>query len=142
MGYGYKKTEEKSFPIEKIPESHKISEENQNKSEIIESNKDNNFLGEYEDDFFDIKLVKKDFIYNLYKAENIKEHRKVSLKVYDKKKLEKGDYDYFIEQIKREEEIINLCKCENIVNIYRKIETNQYIIFEMESWGYKFSGFY
>ena len=91
--------------------------------------------------FFDIKLVKKDFIYNLYKAENIKEHRKVSLKVYDKKKLEKGDYDYFIEQIKREEEIINLCKCENIVNIYRKIETNQYIIFEMESWDINLADF-
>ena len=105
-----------------------------NKSEIIETHKNDNFLGEYEDDYFDIKLIKKDFIYNLYKAENIKEHRDVSLKVYDKKKLEKGDYDYFIERIKREEEIINLCKCGNIVNIYRKIETNQYIIFEMESW--------
>ena len=61
-------------------------------------------------------------------------NQNVSLKVYDKKKLEKGDYDYFMEQIKREEEIIKLCKCENIVNIYRKLETNQYIIFEMESW--------
>ena len=142
MGYGYKKTEEKPFVIEKfIPESHKISEENQNKSEIIESNKDNNFLGEYKDNFANIKLIKKDFIYNLYKAENIKEHRDVSLKVYDKKKLEKGDYDYFIEQIKREEEIINLCKCENIVNIYRKIETNQYIIFEMESWDINLADF-
>ena len=104
-----------------------VSEDILNKSEIIELYKNNDFLGEYEDDFFDIKLVKKDFIYNLYKAENIKEHRKVSLKVYDKKKLEKGDYDYFMEQIKREEEIIKLCKCENIVNIYRKLETNQYI---------------
>ena len=111
-----------------------VSEDILNKSEIIELYKNNDFLGEYEDDFFDIKLVKKDFIYNLYKAENIKEHRKVSLKVYDKKKLEKGDYDYFMEQIKREEETIKLCKCENIVNIYRKMETNQYIIFEMESW--------
>ena len=111
------------------------------KSEIIESHKNNNFLGEYEKEFFNIKLIKKDLIYNLYKAENIKEQRDVTLKVYDKKKLEKGDYDYFLEQVKREEEIIKLCKCENIVNIYRKLETNNYIIFEMESWDINLSDY-
>ena len=107
--------------------SQKISDE-------IELHQNNNFLGKYADEFYNIELIKKDFIYNLYRAENIKEHRKVGLKVYDKKKIEKGDYDYFIEQIKREEEIIKLCKSENIVNIYRKLETNEFIIFETESW--------
>ena len=54
------------------------------------------------------------------------------MKVYDKKTLELGDYDYFLEQIKREEEIINICKSEHIVNIYTKLETKNSIIFEME----------
>ena len=107
--------------------SQKISDE-------IELHQNNNFLGKYADEFYNIKLIKKDFIYNLYKAKNFKENRNVGLKVYDKKKIEKGDYDYFIEQIKREEEIIKLCKSENIVNIYRKLETNEFIIFETESW--------
>ena len=41
---------------------------------------------------------------------------------------------FFLEQIKREEEIIELCKSDNIINIYRKIETSDNIVFEMESW--------
>ena len=44
-----------------------------------------------------------------------------------------GDYDYFIDLIKREEEIVKLCKCGNIVNIYKKIETEDDIIFEIDS---------
>ena len=95
---------------------------------------DDNFLGEYKDDFKLIKLIKKDLIYKIYKAENIKDNRTVSLKVYNKKELEQGDYDFFLEQIKREEEIIKLCESPYIINIYRKMETNDNIIFEMDSW--------
>ena len=80
------------FGEEKI--SQKISDE-------IELHQNNNFLGNYAHEYYNIKLIKKDFIYNLYKAKNFKENRNVGLKVYDKKKIEKGDYDYFIEQIKR-----------------------------------------
>jgi len=93
-----------------------------------------NFLGEYIDDFKIIKIIKKDLIYNIYKAENIKDNREVSLKVYNKYNLKQGDYDFFLEQIKREEEIIKLCKSPYIINIYRKMENNDNIIFEMESW--------
>ena len=95
---------------------------------------DDNFLGEYKDDFKMIKLIKKDLIYKIYRAYNIKDNRTVSLKVYNKNNLKQGDYDFFLEQIKREEEIIKLCKSPYIINIYRKIETNDNIIFEMESW--------
>ena len=94
----------------------------------------NDFLGQYKNDYKIICLLKKELISKIYEAENIKEKRIVSLKVYNKNTLKKGDYDYFIEQIKREEEITKLCKSENIVNIYRKLETPENIIFEMESW--------
>jgi serine/threonine protein kinase len=109
------------------------SNENLIKS-ALNLSEDDNFLGEYKDDFKFIKLIKKDLIYKIYKAENTKDNRKVSLKVYNKKELEQGDYDFFLEQIKREEEIIKLCDSPYIINIYRKIETNDNIIFEMESW--------
>ena len=92
------------------------------------------FLGEYKDDFKVIKLIQKDLICKIYKAKNIKDNKNVSLKVYNKKNLEQGDYDFFLDQIKREEEIIKLCKSDNIINIYRKMETSDNIIYEMESW--------
>jgi len=112
---------------------HLNSNENLIKSTISLS-EDDNFLGEYKDDFKFIKLIKKDLIYNIYKAESIKDNRVVCLKVYNKKKLEQGDYDFFLAQIKREEEIIKLCESPYIINIYRRMETNNNIIFEMESW--------
>ena len=92
----------------------------------------NAFLEEYKNNFEIIKLLKNEFIYKIYQAKNIKDKKKVCLKVYDKKMLELGDYDYFLEQIKREEEIIKICKSKHIVNIYKKLETQNNIIFEME----------
>ena len=92
----------------------------------------NAFLEEYKNNFEIIKLLKNEFVYKIYQAKNIKDKKKVCLKVYDKKMLELGDYDYFLEQIKREEEIIKICKSKHIVNIYKKLETQNNIIFEME----------
>ena len=105
--------------------------------EISENNSfekgiNNNFLEEFKNIFEIVKIIRKEFIYKIYKAKNIKKNRDVCLKVYDKKILELGDYDYFLEQIKREEEITNLCKSEHTVNIYKKLETKNNIIFEME----------
>ena len=99
------------------------------------------FLGEYKDDFKAIKLIQKDLICKIYKAKNIKDNKNVSLKVYNKKNLEQGDYDFFLDQIKREEEIIKLCKSDNIINIYRKMETSDNIIYEMESWDTNLSDY-
>ena len=65
-----------------------------NESMLILS-KDDNFLGEYKEDFKIIKLIQKDLISKIYKAENLKDKRTVSLKVYNKKNLEQGDYDFF-----------------------------------------------
>ena len=101
---------------------------------------DTNFLGKYKNDYKIIKIMKKDFIYTIYGAINIK-NKEVCLKVYNKKKLKMGDYDYFIDLIKREEEIVKLCKCGNIVNIYKKIETEDDIIFEIDSWDFTLADF-
>ena len=56
---------------------------------------EDNFLGKYKDDFKVIKLIQKDLISRIYKAENLKDNKTVSLKVYNKKNLEQGDYDFF-----------------------------------------------
>ena len=121
------KNEEKKLIEMPINSQDEISENNS-----FEKGINNNFLEEFKDIFETVKIIRKEFIYKIYKAKNIKENRDVCLKVYDKKTLELGDYDYFLEQIKREEEIINICKSEHIVNIYTKLETKNSIIFEME----------
>jgi serine/threonine protein kinase len=102
---------------------------------------DNIFLEKYKDEYKIINIIQKDFIYNIYKAQNINEKREVCLKVYNKNKLELGDYDFFLEKIKREEEIVKICNSKNIVNIYKKIETPYNIIFEMESWDINLSDY-
>ena len=99
------------------------------------------FLGLNKYDYSDVNPIKQDLIYEVYKAKNIKDNRKVCLKVYNKNILKKGDYDFFIEMINREEEIVKLCKSENIVNIYRRLENKDYIIFEKESWEISLADF-
>ena len=90
------------------------------------------FFEELDDNYSNKVIIKQEFIYKICKAKNIKENRDVCLKIYEKAKLELGNYDYFMEQIKREEEIINLCKSEHVIKIYKKLETPNYIIQEME----------
>ena len=114
---------------------------NNDTTKIIDKEQSKNysdFLGEYKNEFEDIKLIKKVIIYKIYRAKNIKDNRKVCLKVFDKHILQKGDYDFFLEPIKREEEIVKLCKSQFIVNIYRKLETSHNIILEMDYWDSNF----
>ena len=103
---------------------------------------DNEFLGQYKNDYKIIQIMKKDLIFIIYKAINLFDGRCVCLKVYNKNKLKIGDFDYFIEQIQKEEEIVKLCKCQNIVNIYKKIENQSFIIFEMDSWDFNLDDYY
>ena len=125
----------KNKPNQKMVYLQKIiSEKTFKTTQSLNSSIYKDLLGQYKNDYKIIGLLKKELISKIYEAENIKEQKIVSLKVYNKKALKKGDYDYFIEQIKREEEITKLCKSENIVNIYRKLETPENIIFEMDSW--------
>jgi len=90
------------------------------------------FLGDYKNNYEDIFNVDENNISKIFKGYNKKEGREICLKVIDKKQIELGDYDFILEQIKREEEITKLCKSENIINFYQKLETQNNIIFELE----------
>ena len=68
-----------------------------------------------------------------YDAYNIAFNRKCVLKVIDKKKLEDGDFDFLIEQINNEEKLTKICNSQNTVNFYRRLENQEYIVFELES---------
>jgi len=97
------------------------------------------FLGENEKIFENISFLGGNKINKYYKAINIIKKRISCLKVIDKKNLENGDYDSLLIQVKREEEILKLCKCDNIVNIYDKYENDNFIIFELEFCSYNFA---
>ena len=86
------------------------------------------FEAYYEDEFF----MEENNYSKIYKAYNKKTKTNVCLKVIEKKKLKTGEYNFLLKQIKREEEITKLCKSENIVNIYRKLENEDLVIFELE----------
>ena len=90
------------------------------------------FLGEYKKNYLNVFNVKNTNYGNINEAFNIKEDRYCFLKVIDKQKLKLGDYDFLLEQVKREEEITKLCNSENTVNFYEKLETEEYIIYELE----------
>ena len=82
----------------------------------------------YEDIHFEEEIN----YYKKYSAYNIKNDKECILKIINKEELKLYNYDYFLEQIKREEEISNICNSEYIVSLYRKYETQNYIIFEYE----------
>jgi serine/threonine protein kinase len=91
-------------------------------------------LGNYIDDYEDIHLLDNETNKaKFYEAYNQKFDRNCVLKVMDRKKLEDGDFDFLMEQINNEEKFTKLCNSENTVNFYRRLENNEYIIFELES---------
>jgi serine/threonine protein kinase len=72
-------------------------------------------------------------IIQIYRAYNKQNESECCLKVVNKEKLKLGDFDFLLDQIKKEEEISQLCKCDYILNLNQKFETENYIIFEYES---------
>ena len=103
------------------------SSKKENKDKIFEEIKDNYTIE-------NIKFINKSNISKIYEAKNITESKKVYLKIIELKNLE-YNHEYFMEQIKREEEILKLCKSDNIINLNKKIETKNYILFEFEYCG-------
>ena len=89
-------------------------------------------LGQYMKDYSYIFLEYETSLSKIYRATKNCNGQDICLKVIDKKQLEFGDYDFLIEQVKREEQITKLCNSENTINFYRKIENGNYIIFELE----------
>ena len=89
------------------------------------------FLGKYIDDYEFIFFVKEYNNIKVYAAHNKIFKRDCYLKVINKRQSILGD-NFLKAQIKREEEITLLCKSEYTINLYRKLETEEHIIFEFE----------
>jgi len=93
-------------------------------------------LGQYKDDYEDINYIEEISETNnakFYQAHNKLFNRNCILKVIDKKTLEDGDFDFLMEQINNEEKFTKICNSENTVNFYRRLDNEEYIIFELES---------
>ena len=93
-----------------------------------------NILGEYKDDYEDIMKLDKETtsLSETYQAFNKKKQTRCCLKVISKEKLKMQEYDFLLKRIKKEQEIQTLCNSENTVNFYRRLETEENIIFELE----------
>ena len=65
----------------------------------------------------------------IYKVVEKNTKKEYALKIYD---VNKEGKDYLIECIKREIEITNKCKCENVIKIYEVIKTNNAYILILE----------
>ena len=89
-------------------------------------------LAQFENDYKDLNLKDESKLSKIYSAYNIQFDRYCILKVINKKVLLQLDYDFMMEQLYREEEITKLCNSEYTVNFYRKLETEDNIIFELE----------
>ena len=89
-------------------------------------------LMQYNGDYQDILFEQESNNSKIFSAFNVVNQRSCILKVISKENLKSGDYTFLINQLKREEELTTICNSEYTVNLYRKLETNDYIIFELE----------
>ena len=91
-----------------------------------------NMLGNHSQNYEEIFEIDGTNTSTIYSGFNIIRNQKCCLKVINKKQLELGEYDFLLKQIKREEELIKLCKSKYIVNLNDSFETEENIIFELE----------
>ena len=89
-------------------------------------------LEQYIKEYKDILFEEESNNSKLFSAFNITTQRSCILKVINKNDIKYKDHTSFQRQINREEEITRLCKSEYTVNLYRKLETKEFIIFELE----------
>ena len=89
-------------------------------------------LGNYNCIFKKIDLVEENILSKTYKVYDIPNEREIYLKIIVKNYLKKGNYDYLLDRINKEEEITNLCSSDNILKIYKRLETKESIIFVSE----------
>ena len=90
------------------------------------------FLGQYQDDYEEIISNEETQFSKIYSAYNKIQKRPCFLKVINKEEMNKGDYDFLLEKINREEQLTKICQCKNVVQLYQKLETDKYFIFELE----------
>ena len=85
--------------------------------------------------FEKIKMLDKGEFWEIYKVVEKNTKKEYALKIYD---VDNGSKDYLIECIKREIEITNKCKCENVIKIYEVIKKKRYIYFSIRIMWYWF----
>ena len=90
------------------------------------------FLGQYKDNYEEVVKIEETQISKIYTAYNKYQNRSCYLKVISKEQMKKGDYDFLLEKIKIEEQLTKLCQCKNVVQLYQKLETDKFYIFELE----------
>ena len=90
------------------------------------------FLGKYAEDYEEIIKCEETKLSKIYTAYNIKYNRNCYLKLFSKEQMKKGDYDFLMQKVRNEEEITKLCKCQNVVEFYQKLEIDDTIFFELE----------
>ena len=87
------------------------------------------FLGKYSDDYKDVFIEEENKIIKIYSAHNIKYNRLCKLKVFNKAEMKMDNYDFWLENIKREEQHIKICKSKNVIELYQKFETIMNILY-------------
>ena len=90
------------------------------------------FLGQYKNNYEEVIKFEETQLSKIYSAYNKYQNRTCYLKTISKELMKKGDYDYLLEKINREEQLTQLCQCKNVVKLYQKFETEHYYIFELE----------
>jgi len=90
------------------------------------------YLGIYQNDYEEIYLKEETGLCKVYIGINKNLQRTCILKIINKKHLKQLDYDLIMKQLEREEEYTKLCNSKYTVNFYRKLDTEENIIFELE----------
>ena len=90
---------------------------------------------DFEDNYTDI-FQDGDFNLGKFFTANLKDtNQEVYLKIYNKELLKKSKYDYLLKQIEREIQLANLCKSEHVLKVNRKLESENAILLEYESFS-------
>ena len=99
------------------------------------------FLGQYATNYEEVYEKEEEYGVELetndrkiYTALNKLIKKEVTLKIISKQNLKEGDYDFLLEQLNREEQFTKLCSSPYTVNFYQRLETDEYIIFELEQY--------
>lgn len=99
---------------------------------IVKNKTDTKFLGIYDKIFNNVILIDENKISKYYKAFNVLNIKDVCLKVINLEELKHGDYDTYMNQMKKEEKIIKLIESPHIMKIKNKYKNSNYIIYESE----------
>ena len=89
-------------------------------------------LGQYNNEYEIMGLRDETGLCKAYYGTNKNLERDCILKVINKEHIKQLDFDLIMKQLEREEQYTKLCNSENTVNFYKKFETKENIIFELE----------